>query len=150
MSEPIRYPFNAVALKAAVREVAADRPDFKYEPEATILSDGGKGSTVCRYTEQDGTPGCIIGQGVFYITGETVNELMMGGGISHDRWAKALGVSYTVADDNYRAWVWLCSVQSYQDFKHTWSQAVARADAGYHADQATHPEEEQDAAEAEA
>lgn len=131
------FEFTALGLKAACREVAADRPGFKYEPRPWILEDGTDGSTMGRYTEQDGTPGCIIGQGVYYITGETVDEAAMGGGVCHVRWADALGVDMNKADDNYRAWQWLCALQAFQDFRHTWGEAVKRADEGYAVEQAS-------------
>lgn len=120
------FEFNAMALKAAVREVAAESPDFVYKPVVNC-----EGSTTrCRYTEADGSCGCIIGHGVYMLTGAVVDEDRLHGSISGGHWERALhamaeeGASQAVM----AAYSWLCDVQSFQDGELPWGQCVQAAD----------------------
>jgi hypothetical protein len=107
---------DLTALVAAVRKLAADRPDFTYSrPSAN--------SCLYRPTKQagGGMSGCIIGEGL-----------------------RACGISTTGLDTESDADIgshlarvnkshthearWLAEVQSNQDFGRSWGEAVVAAD----------------------
>lgn len=124
------------SLHDEVVRIAAEQPEHIYE------SPNGGGCFYTHYSDEEPPkPGCIIGVAIFNLTGKLVkqdgsypNEL--GGGINTWEWRNILGAD---AEDEWCAPMhsdpkrelthkWLARVQQEQDFKETWSDAVAKAD----------------------
>jgi len=121
---------TARALVIAVREVAAANPDKIYIKETDA-----HGYSSCLYTHKDGSPGCLIGQGL----------AKLGIKVSHDETRNTEGIDSSngcwpelEADDEDQAYEevsvlvnWLSAAQGHQDVGYPWSEAVAEADAHY-------------------
>lgn len=123
--------FGKGSFVAAVRQLAADSPDFVYEPPEDRRG--------CRYVF-GGVPSCLIGQALVgvgvpieqvadlddYSTGDqpdtavatVVPRLLAGLGVEMDsEWAEIIG--------------WANYVQVRQDRRDKWGRAVAKADFVY-------------------
>jgi hypothetical protein len=119
-------------LADAVREAALAAPDKIYErPES-----GG-----CKYThnvEDKLIPGCIVGQGIFDITGKVVDQTVLTGNVNNTKWALALNALGEEPDywgdrapkDALSEYLlaWLREVQYRQDSGGSWGNAVTGAD----------------------
>lgn len=112
------------ALISAVRELAAERPDFVY-PAREIHA-----GPLCYYTTEEGAGDCIIGCAMERI-GQPLptqprngnsNCDLLNGPVSEPSWERAL--------DNITEFEfgWLWRVQSKQDSGKSWSTAVREAD----------------------
>lgn len=133
--DPKVQAVNVAQLADAVRRAALENPDKRYERPA---------DSPCQYTHTTGedykmVPGCIIGQGIFNLTGKVVDQSVMRGGVSNSIWRTALGATdgevddwgdaITVDDPMTKYLVsWLNRVQGQQDDRKKWSEAVAHAD----------------------
>ena len=99
----------------------------------------------CHYSVPEGDtyrPCCIVGQGVYDLTGKVVNNQEYGGTVEKVEWVEALGLVAPEAwggyvllnkmDDPYNSKLadlkWVRAVQKKQDSGWTWSQAVRWAD----------------------
>lgn len=129
---PKELTVNVGQLADAVRRAALNNPDKIYERPA----DGG-----CKYThevENNFVPGCIVGQGIFDLTGQVVEQSSLNTAVNGGIWLQALN-----ADDGVDMWGdtkvsedpltrylvrWLRSVQSRQDDGRPWGEAVTYAD----------------------
>lgn len=123
---------TAEALVEEVRRLAAEQPDYMYDPTNFDDTSDGCALPKCRYThyQNDGTrvPGCIIGKAIYNLTGKLVDQAVTGGGVldfpfMQEEYAYASGWS-----DQAR---WLAAVQRNQDEKMYWGRAVELADAEY-------------------
>lgn len=112
------------ALITAVRELAAERPDFVYPVNS------GNRAPSCYYTKPDGTGDCIIGCAMERIghplpvqnrDGEGATKLLSAP-VSSALWAWALNIPE--AGREHR---WLGRVQAQQDTGDSWGDAVAYA-----------------------
>jgi hypothetical protein len=123
-------PIDIDALIKAVRELAAENPDFIY---STHIDSAG---ATCLYTLADGTPDCIIGQAMARIgqplPPQTTNVrngcAIMDNGVGSAYWALAFGVEYFDYQTQDIRHSWLQEVQYEQDARATWAAAVAAAD----------------------
>lgn len=131
--DPKGFRVSVARLADAVRTAAMLNPDKIYERP--------KGSG-CLYTHdgEDGQkiPGCIVGQGIFDITGKVVDQSTLRGSVNNERWMKALNAGIDDVDDfgdvilkdsltRYLA-KWLRVVQAQQDDGQKWGDSVAYAD----------------------
>lgn len=98
----------------SLRAVAAERPDFVYNPD---------GEAECIYFKSDGTPSCLVGQ-VLAQNGATASALRPFNNYGVDGLV-ACGI-LDVDDMTRRA---LTAAQSAQDGGRTWAEAVHRAEA---------------------
>jgi len=107
---------DATVLRKKITEVALANPDQRYAPV------GG----MCRYTEEDGSPGCLVGTALAELDagldydnpwneGSDVHDLAMGG--------------YITGDPQDVDWAF--KAQTHQDAMVTWGTAVALADTAY-------------------
>jgi hypothetical protein len=114
----------AEKLIQAVREIAAERPDFVYPAQSR--SDG----PTCYYTTEDGSPDCIIGHAMARI----------GQALPAQRrrdWNECHLLNYSVREGGWpyvlnttqENLLWLGWVQHYQDSGYTWAAAVESADS---------------------
>lgn len=124
---------NVAQLADAVRQAALDNPDKIYER----LNGGG-----CKYTHEIGgemVPGCIVGQGIFDLTGRLVDQDTLGMSVNSSSWKVALCATDGEADmfgdatpsrDPLTRYLvsWLRAVQGKQDDGKTWGDSVAYAD----------------------
>lgn len=131
--DPKLEPITVAELADAVRQAALCNPDKIYERP---------GTTGCKYTHEIDdkmVPGCIVGQGVFDLTGKVVDQGRFGVAVDGSAWKLALGATsgekdlygeaITLQDPLTKYLVtWLRSVQSQQDDGETWGDAVAYAD----------------------
>lgn len=114
----LRTEISTSELEAEVRAVAAEHPDFVYEMP---LIDGVNNG--CVYFDEDGSPSCLIGQGLARL-GFNAEDF------SHD------GNNGMAIDDLLSHWNlaslsesrWLSDVQMIQDDGENWSYAVRAAD----------------------
>lgn len=117
---------DPVKLVQAVRELAAERPDFVYKSDPYREGPG------CLYTLADGTPDCIMGCAMARI-GQPLPPQKVGTHEANEctllnedvyTWYGALGVGAESVTMK-----WLASVQNHQDNGYTWEAAVREADA---------------------
>jgi hypothetical protein len=102
-------------LIAAVREIAAERPDHVYDSE----SDEG-----CVYIDKDGNPSCIIGHAGYKLA--LITREPQGCWDSTDICAVSYELRWSLSNDELR---WLSAVQTHQDRGVSWGAAVELADA---------------------
>lgn len=108
---------------AAVREIAAERPDVKYD----VVEGAG-----CLYSAgrcSDGSVGCIVGQALvkcgFDVAPLDTSDDENDGGIKTAGFAcRHIGVE----TDDFEAANWLDNAQHWQDSGHPWGDAVKFAD----------------------
>lgn len=119
---------EASVLEAHVRQLAAEQPEYVYNPKS--FPDTGSGAR-CKYTHtlEDGSkvPGCIIGQAIFNITGKPVDQWRDSGGVLDFKFMRDAELDNFAGDWSDRA-KWLANVQSHQDRGISWGEAVRRAD----------------------
>jgi len=119
-------------LADAVREVAAERPDFVYKRR-----DYPNHRQVCVYTTPDGVPDCIIGVALAKV-GDAVpawdcsrdyrcNEDRELGSVGGRSWRQYWDTDEAELD----VLKWLTSVQARQDSETPWQQAVELSDSYY-------------------
>jgi hypothetical protein len=101
----------------AVRELAAEKPDFVYTPDA--------GACLYVHPNSDGTisPGCLIGQ-AFQRVG-VPNEVLLR---YNDRNIELVANAGEITDVANIKIGWLTRIQWYQDNSKTWAYAVQQAD----------------------
>jgi len=125
-------------LIKAVRETAAERPDYVYQRQSY-----NNHQSVCVYTEPDGTPSCLIGCGLAKV-GDPVpawdEELRYDSAVDLElaifgsgAWLRYYGISDWFSEDKLvRDKIsWLGTVQNQQDCRATWAEAVETADRQY-------------------
>jgi hypothetical protein len=111
---------SILELENAVREIAAQEPDFVYTRAVIDNVD----NTACIYFDTDGCPSCLIGQGLSKL-GVTRGDLEeLENGANFMAIGELLGFSHGA--DSMR---WLSDVQFFQDSGYSWGSAVERADA---------------------
>lgn len=103
-------PVDATELRAVVEGIAEANPEFIYIPE-----DGES----CLYTHSNGEPGCIIGRGL----------AEMGSQIPYDHdWNFGTVVDSLIHHGlivgDWEDRLWLQTVQSEQDYRTPWGEAV--------------------------
>lgn len=118
-----------MALIAAVREVAAEQPDRKYEKIDVNRAHGEGSMHICVYVWQ-GEPSCLLGQGLWrcdLIDASFVDHAMNYESITHlfeSNWWIEKGYAVLTA----REMTWLREAQRAQDIGKTWSVAIVKAD----------------------
>ena len=134
--DPKEQPLSAAELADSVRKASIDNPDKVYERQPY---------SGCLYTHDVPnstglkTPGCIVGQGVYDVTGKVVDDSLMRGSVGNSIWLEALNATTgeknvygdpIAAGDPLTRYLmaWLKAVQGQQDEGHKWSDAVAYAD----------------------
>lgn len=115
---------TAEQVGAEVRKLAAKRPEYVYDPEN--YPDFNDGNARCKYTHTLGdgetkVPGCIIGQAIFSLTGNPVDQSVHAGGVAD------LPFMAGVAS-RHKTGTFLKNVQRNQDMKMSWGEAVSAAD----------------------
>jgi len=131
-------PYTLDDLVNAVREVAAERPDFIYKRRTYTNHE-----KVCVYTEPDGTPSCIIGVALarvgdpvpswdedrFYSPSVDRELTIFGTRV----WLDYFGIDniWNESDEVRSRIHWLNYLQNQQDNGATWSEAVEWADRNY-------------------
>jgi hypothetical protein len=125
--------YDLFDLAKAVREAAAENPDFVYKPRSYSNH-----KDVCVYTTPEGVADCIIGVGLakcgdpvpawnertdYYASSD--REIAIFGS---EIWEEYFG-EITLAEETVLRW--LALVQSCQDRGNTWSDAVGQADRDY-------------------
>lgn len=95
---------------AALEKAVEERGDKYIYPDKLKTHDG-----FCRYRLDDGTPGCIVGLAMSYLSPQTNLE-------------EGKSVFYTLAQvaDDYAIWV-ASRAQRKQDRGHTWGEALIEA-----------------------
>lgn len=136
--DPETNAVNVGQLADAVRSAALRNPDKIYE-----RPNGGG----CKYTheteDEKFCPGCIVGQGIFDITGQVVDQSALGMSVNSGVWLRALNAASVepdkwgdtkVSDDPLTRYLtrWLRTVQSQQDDGKPWGEAVSYADQWTH------------------
>lgn len=131
---PETQRINVAELADAVRQASLNDPNKVYQRP--------KGSG-CLYTHEadDGqglVPGCIVGQAVFNITGNVVQQSALNTAVNGSAWVSALHIvegevvdgDFTLVKDPLTRYLvrWLRNVQSKQDDGNTWAKSVAYAD----------------------
>jgi hypothetical protein len=120
-------PIDVDKLIQAVRDTAAENPDFVYTQHP-------EGSITCLYTLEDGTPDCIIGRAMARIgqplppqnpAGGNECTLLNNGVCTWGRYEE----DPLYGDRNKLNW--LATVQGNQDGGFTWEYAVQEADRQY-------------------
>jgi hypothetical protein len=122
-------PIDVDKLIQAVRDIAAENPEFVYKQHY----DNGGGIS-CLYTLADGTPDCIIGRAMARI-GQPLPPQDPNGGNACTLLNSSVG-HWGVHEEaplfgNRDKVQWLTVVQSHQDNGVTWSHAVSEADRLY-------------------
>lgn len=133
--DPSEEFVSLAKLADAVRKAAISNPNKVYQRQV------GFG---CKYTHgaengQGFVPGCIVGQGIFDLTGKVVDNTRMMGAVDNDRWKLALKASdgeqdaygdLVLKDDPMTRYLvhWLRAVQAQQDDGVAWGRAVKFAD----------------------
>jgi hypothetical protein len=128
-------------LVDAVREAAAENPDFVYARRDFPNCEG-----VCTYTMSDGTPDCIIGVGLAKC-GDPVPawDEQKFYRISKDReiagFAKRVWDDYfnPTSESEYIAFNWLACVQTRQDAGEAWGEAIEVANSRFPRIMEIHP-----------
>jgi hypothetical protein len=126
---------SVVQLADAVRRAALANPDKVYDRRPY---------TGCMYTHTDPEtgeyhPGCIVGQGIFDLTGLPVDQDALPGAVNNDKWRVALNATtgerdswgeVILVDDPLTRYLvdWLRIVQAQQDGGKPWGEAIAFAD----------------------
>lgn len=103
-------------LENAVREIAAENPDFVYQQ--TVIDNGGNRD--CVYFDEDGCPSCLIGHGLAKLG--VVKEDMVDSS-NFMAVGQLFGASHGA--ESVR---WLSDVQFFQDGGYPWGKAVESAD----------------------
>lgn len=111
---------------AAVRKLAADNPEFVYEP-VTVTDVLGRPVDRCVYVNDEGAGSCIVGQALI-ACGVPADELRR-----YDAMGTAASIVVQDHSGNDTVAGWARAVQSKQDRHEQWSYAVTYGDR-------THPE----------